>query len=180
MAPFERRRDDGHLVSTDRRRLDLDAVHAALRETYWAPGIPRDVLDAAIAHSIPFGLYTPAGEQAGFCRVLTDTALFAYLADVIVFDAHRGRGLGTFLVASALEHPDVQGLRRFHLGTVDAHGLYERFGFVTDAQAGVQMDRITPTEDLWPAARLRLTAPAAGPARRSSSARPRTGGRRRR
>ncbi len=69
---------------------------------------------------------------------------------MIVFDAHRGRGLGTFLVASALEHPDVQSLRRFHLATADAHGLYERFGFVTDAQPGVHMDRIVAPEDLWP------------------------------
>lgn len=150
MAAFERRRDDGHLVSTDRERLDVDVVHAALHASYWAAGIPRATLEAAIAHSIPFGLYTPAGDQAGFCRILTDTAVFAYLADVIVLDAHRGRGLGTFLVASALDHPDVRSLRRFHLATVDAHGLYERFGFVTDAQAGVQMDRITLPTELWP------------------------------
>ncbi len=150
MATFERRRDDGHVVSTDPARLDMDAVHAALQSTSWAAGIPRATLEAAIAHSIPFGLYTPAGDQAGFCRILTDTAVFAYLADVIVLDAHRGRGLGTFLVASALDHPDVRSLRRFHLATVDAHGLYERFGFVTDAQAGVQMDRITLPTELWP------------------------------
>ncbi len=151
-AEFERRRDDGHVVSTDRARLDLDVVHAALRESYWAAGIPRAVMEAAIAHSIPFGLYTPDGSQAGFCRVLTDTALFAYLADVIVLDEHRGRGLGLFLVQSALEHPAVQTVRRFHLGTADAHSLYERFGFVTDAQLGIQMDRITPIEELWPPA----------------------------
>ncbi len=149
MGVFERRREDGHLVSTDRELLDVDAVHAALRESYWAVGIPRSVLDAAIANSIPFGLYAPSGGQVGFCRILTDTAVFGYLADVIVFDGQRGAGLGTFLVASALEHPDVQSLRRMHLGTVDAHGLYERFGFVTDAQAGVQMDRITPPQELW-------------------------------
>lgn len=151
MGSFERRRDDGHRVSTDRALLDLDRVHAALRESYWSTGIPRPALEAAIDHSIPFGLYTPAGEQAGFCRIVTDTTVFAYLADVIVFDGHRGAGLGTFLVASALEHPDVQSLRRFHLATMDAHGLYERFGFVTDAQPGVHMDRIVDPQDLWPA-----------------------------
>lgn len=150
MAAFERRRDDGHIVRADPALLDLDAVHAALRDAYWSTGIPREVLEAAIAHSIPFGVYTPAGEQAGFCRIVTDTAVFAYLADVIVFDGHRGRGLGTFLVASALEHPDVQGLRRFHLATDDAHTLYERFGFVTDAQPGVHMDRVRTPAELWP------------------------------
>jgi GNAT superfamily N-acetyltransferase len=150
MGAFERRRDDGHLVSADPGRLDREAVHAALRESYWSTGIPRDALDAAIDHSIPFGLYAPEGEQAGFCRIVTDTTVFGYLADVIVFEGHRGRGLGTFLVASALEHPDVQSLRRFHLATADAHGLYERFGFVTDAQPGVHMDRIVAPADLWP------------------------------
>ncbi len=150
MSAFERRSPDGYRVSTDPALLDLDAIHAELREAYWSIGIPRDVMEAAIAHSIPFGLYAPDGAQAGFCRVLTDTALFAYLADVIVLEEHRGRGLGVFLVECALAHPDVQGLRRFHLGTVDAHSLYERFGFVTDAQEGVQMDRITPIEQLWP------------------------------
>jgi len=149
-AAFERRRDDGYVVSTDRTRLDLDTLHAQLRESYWSAGIPRAVMEASIAHSIPFGLYAPGGEQAGFCRVLTDTALFAYLADVIVWGEHRGRGLGVFLVECALDHPDVQGIRRFHLGTNDAHGLYERFGFVTDAQEGIQMDLITPIEQLWP------------------------------
>lgn len=150
MAAFERRRDDGHLVSTDPALLDVDVVHAALRASYWATGIPRATLEAAIAHSVPFGLYAPEGEQAGFCRVVTDTAVFGYLADVIVLEAYRGRGLGTFLVASALEHPDLQSLRRFHLATEDAHGLYERFGFVTDAQPGVHMDRVVTPEDLWP------------------------------
>ena len=149
-AAFERRRDDGYVVSTDRTLLDLDAIHAVLHASYWSAGIPRTVMEAAIDHSIPFGLYAPDGAQAGFCRVLTDTALFAYLADVIVMDGHQGRGLGVFLVECALAHPDVQGLRRFHLGTADAHSLYERFGFVTDAQDGIQMDRITPIEELWP------------------------------
>ena len=151
-APFERATGDGYRVSTDRSLLDLDAIHAVLRESYWSAGIPRAVMEASIAHSIPFGLYAPDSAQAGFCRVLTDTALFAYLADVIVMDGHQGRGLGVFLVECALAHPDVQGVRRFHLGTLDAHGLYERFGFVTDAQEGIQMDRITAVEDLWPRA----------------------------
>jgi GNAT superfamily N-acetyltransferase len=148
-APFERSTGDGYRVSTDRSLLDLDAIHAVLRDSYWSAGIPRAVMEASIAHSIPFGLYAPDGSQAGFCRVLTDTALFAYLADVIVMAGHQGRGLGVFLVECALAHPDVQGVRRFHLGTLDAHGLYERFGFVTDAQEGIQMDRIIPVADLW-------------------------------
>ena len=150
MSAFERRSPDGYRVSTDPALLDLDAIHAELRESYWSTGIPREVMEASIDHSIPFGLYAPDGSQAGFCRVLTDTALFAYLADVIVLEPHRGRGLGVFLVECALAHPGVQGIRRFHLGTADAHSLYERFGFVTDAQEGIQMDLITPVEQLWP------------------------------
>jgi GNAT superfamily N-acetyltransferase len=83
----------------------------------------------AIDHSLPFGLYTVGGAQAGFARVVTDTARFAWLADVFVLPEHRGRGLGVWLVATVLSHPDVDGLRVV-LGTSDAHTLYERFGFV--------------------------------------------------
>lgn len=131
---------DGYEISTDPSRLDLDAIHAFLRTAYWSPGVERAVVERAIAHSIPFGLYAPDGAQAGFARVVTDRATFAYLADVFVLPAHRGHGLGGWLVETVLAHPDVQGVRRFHLATADAHGLYARFGFVPSDPARM-MDR---------------------------------------
>src|ERR671923_1044617 len=122
------RRGD-YLISTDRSRLDLDVIHTYLsEEAYWSPGVPRDVVERSIERSLNFGLYR-GDEQAGFARVVTDYATFAWLADVFVLDEHRGRGLGRWLVETALSHPDLQGLRRWILATGDAHGLYARFGF---------------------------------------------------
>jgi GNAT superfamily N-acetyltransferase len=115
-------------VSTDRRRLDLPAVHRFLATSYWAAGLPMDVLVRAVADSLCFGLYRGT-EQVGFARVVTDRATFAYLCDVYVLEAHRGRGLGRWLMQAVVDHPDLQGLRRFMLVTRDAHGLYERAGF---------------------------------------------------
>jgi len=120
---------DGYEISTDPARLDREAIHAFLRTAYWSPGVEREVVDRGIDGSIPFGLYAPGGEQAGFARAVTDGATFAWIADVFVLESHRGRGLGVWLVQTVLAHPGVSGARRVMLGTADAHGLYERFGF---------------------------------------------------
>ena len=122
------RRDDCE-VSDDLARLDRAAIHAFLAErSYWSKGIPRATLDRAIDHSLCFGLYRDA-RQAGFARVVTDRATYAYLCDVYVDEAHRGAGLGTFLIECVVAHPALQGLRRFCLMTRDAHDLYSRYGF---------------------------------------------------
>ena len=120
-------------VSTDRARLDVDWIHASLRETYWAKGVPRDVVERSLANSLVFGAYDGA-RQVGVARVITDRATFAYLADVFVEPAYRGRGVGAAIVRAIRAHPELQGLRRWLLATADAHGLYEKFGFtrVTD------------------------------------------------
>lgn len=131
----------GYEISTDPARLDLDVIHGFLRETYWAKDTTRATVERSIANSIPFGLYAPDGAQAGFARVVTDRAVFAYLGDVFVLPEHRGRGLGVWLVETVLAHPDLQGLRRFHLATADAHGLYARFGFRPSDPARM-MDRV--------------------------------------
>jgi GNAT superfamily N-acetyltransferase len=127
MFSMEARRE-GYVISTDRDRLDRDAIWDFLRTTYWAAGVPRDVVERSIEHSLAFGLYAPDGEQAGFARVVTDRARFAWLADVFVLPPHRGRGLGFWLVEAVLAHRELVGLS-FVLATADAHGLYERFGF---------------------------------------------------
>ena len=117
-------------ISTDRARIDLDAVHLFLSESaYWALGVRRQAVVRSIDASLCFGLYAPAGAQAGFARVITDTVSHAYLADVFVLPEHRGRGLGVWLVQTALAHPDVEHVDRVLLGTRDAHSLYARFGF---------------------------------------------------
>ena len=136
------RREDGYEVSTDPARLDLDVIHGFLVTAYWCAGIARDTVERAIAGSIPFGLYAPDGAQAGFARVVTDRATFAYLGDVFVLEEHRGRGLGVWLIDRVVAHPDLQGLRRFHLATADAHGLYARFGFLPHPEPGRLLDRL--------------------------------------
>ena len=137
------REHDGYTLSTDPGELDLGLIHEYLsRESYWAPGIPRDVVERALDNSICFGVYF-GGEQVAFARAVTDRATFAYLADVFVVAAHRGRGLGVWLVSCVLEHPDLQGLRQFILGTADAHELYERFGWrpLSDPQRFMTIER---------------------------------------
>jgi GNAT superfamily N-acetyltransferase len=141
---------DGYTISDDPARVDVDAVHRYLsEESYWAPGIPRDVVERSIAGSLPFGLYAPDGSLAGFARAVTDRAVFAYVADVFVLDAHRGRGLGVWLMEVMVGHPDLQGLRRWVLYTEDAHGLYERFGFGPDRTPNRYMERTRDPEDIY-------------------------------
>lgn len=122
-------------ISTDPQRLDLDAVHRYLaEESYWARGIPRPTLERAVANSLVFGVYASDGRQAGFARVVTDKATFAWLCDVFVLPEFRGQGLSKQLMTAVWSHPDLQGLRRHLLATLDAHGLYRQFGF-TDLAA---------------------------------------------
>jgi GNAT superfamily N-acetyltransferase len=122
-------RPDGYVVSTDRALLDFDVIHGYLARSYWSPGVERERVERAARNSLCYGLYAPDGGQAGYARVITDRATFAYLADVFVLEAHRGQGRGVFLAECAVMDPDLQDLRRFMLFTRDAHGLYERFGF---------------------------------------------------
>lgn len=115
-------------ISTERSRLDLALIHDYLGSSYWAQGIPRAVVERSIQHSLCFGAYLD-GRQTGFARVVTDYSTFAYVADVFVVPEHRGRGISKLLLRAILEHPELQGLRRFLLATHDAHGLYAQFGF---------------------------------------------------
>lgn len=115
-------------ITNDRSRLDIDAIHAFLAQSYWSPGIPKAVVERAIANSVCFGVFH-AGRQVGFARVVTDKATFAYLADVYILEAHRGKGLAGRIMAAVKRHPDLQGLRRMLLATRDAHGLYAKYGF---------------------------------------------------
>lgn len=125
---FERRRA-AFAITTDRARFDVSAIHAFLcGEAYWSLGIPRGVVEKAIEGSLCFGLLEGSA-QIGFARAVTDGATFAWICDVYVLEAYRGKGLALWLVRSALEHPDLQGLRRIVLATRDAHGLYRRAGF---------------------------------------------------
>jgi ribosomal protein S18 acetylase RimI-like enzyme len=133
-TPVEWRRGDV-VLSTDRTRLDVDAVYAMLRATYWAASLDRVALDRAIENSLCVGVYL--GDQiVAFARAVTDLSTYAYLTDVIVADGHRGRGYGSWMVELFLDHPDLQGLRRIALLTRDAQRLYEPFGFTAGVSGG--------------------------------------------
>ncbi len=121
-------------IDTDKARLDLELIHGFLVRSHWAKGIPFDVLKKAIENSMAFGIYRD-GRQIGFARVVTDHATFAYLADVFVVEEERNCGLGRYLVDTILAHPELQGMRRWLLGTRDAQSLYRRCGF-TDPPDG--------------------------------------------
>jgi GNAT superfamily N-acetyltransferase len=117
-----------YTISTEKEKLDRGAIHEFLRRSYWAGGIPREIVDRSIENSLCFGLYE--GERfVGFARVISDNATFGYLSDVFVLESHRGRGLATWFMETILAHPDLQGIRRWMLATRDAHGLYRKVGF---------------------------------------------------
>jgi GNAT superfamily N-acetyltransferase len=123
---------DSFTISTDTVRIDRALVHRFLTDSYWARGIPREIVDRSIDNALCFGIYE--GEsQVGFARVISDFATFAYLADVFVVESHRGRGLARWMASVIVSHPRLQGLRRWMLVTRDAHGLYRNVGFADPA-----------------------------------------------
>ncbi len=136
---------DSFTVSTDRDRLDVEGVLAFLvHESAWARWMTREVLERAIAHSLCFGMYAENGRQIGFARVISDFATYAYLNDVYVVAAYRGQGLGNWLLSCILEHPDLQGLKRFSLTTIDKQDFYNRFGFAPLHFPDRHMEKLPP------------------------------------
>ena len=117
------------LFSTDKTKLDVGYIHYFLsKESYWAKNIPIDIVNKSIEGSLCFGVYKN-NKQVGFARVITDYATFGYLADVFIDKEYRGQGVSKELMKFIMEQDVIKKLRRFMLATLDAHGLYEKFGF---------------------------------------------------
>lgn len=135
-------------IDDDPGRLDLDVVHGFVAGSYWAEGVPRDVVERSVANSLGLGLYH-GGSQVGFTRAVTDRATFAWVCDVFVLPRHRGRGLGHWMIETLLEHPDLAGLRRFMLATADAHQVYADRGFTPLADPGRYMEIRRSPRDLY-------------------------------
>lgn len=151
--PIEWHRDP-YTLSTDRDRLDFDCVHRFLsEESYWARDVPRDFVARSIEGAIPLGIYR-AGEQVGFARIITDCTRLAYLMDVFIDRGHRGQGLGTWLAQSIQSHPDLVGVTRWLLSTVDAHAVYERAGWAPIAHPEWLMEITRPMPSAGPASAL--------------------------
>lgn len=132
-----------YTITTNRRDLDINAIHEFLTRSYWSPGVPIDIVERAIANSLCFGLFH-GKVQVGFARVITDKATFGYLSDVYVLNSHRGKGLSKWLLEVIRDHEHLQGLRRFMLATRDAHGLYAQFGFKALADPSRMMEIVDP------------------------------------
>ncbi len=123
---------------------DIDTLHALLAQTYWSPGIPRETVARACAHSLCAIARDANGVLVGFARAITDHATFAWVCDVIVCEGHRGEGLGRDLVRKLRDHPDCAHLRRWMLGTRDAHGVYTALGFAPVAAPARLMEILNP------------------------------------
>jgi ribosomal protein S18 acetylase RimI-like enzyme len=130
----------GLVVTTDRRAIDLDQAHALLATTWWARTMSRKLFERAIRGSIIFAV-SEGDRIVGLARVVTDLATYGYLTDVVVSEADRGRGIGSFLVECIVAHPELQGFRRLALLTQDAQDLYRRFGFEEGSAGAIYMER---------------------------------------
>ena len=130
-------------LSDDPARLDVARVHGWLASSYWSPGIERALVERAIAGSNCLGAYD-GDEQVGFARAITDHATFAWIADVWIDEAARGRGLGRRMVGWFLDHPGFAGIRRVALVTADAHGVYDALGFQAPLRPERYMERLAP------------------------------------
>ena len=133
-----------YTLSDDPARRDSRAIHAYLRRSYWAEAIPLDVLERALVGSLCIGAYYRSGAQVGLVRLISDYATYCYVCDVYVLEEHRGQGLSKAMMTMAVEHPRLQGLRRWSLVTNDAHGLYAQVGFVPLKNPERYMERPDP------------------------------------
>jgi GNAT superfamily N-acetyltransferase len=139
--PYERRNGD-FVLTTDRTRIDVSTVESFLRGTYWAANRTRERIARTLETSLCFIVLRAVDNRpVAFTRVVSDYADFAWVCDVVVDDAFRGRGIGTWMISCVLEHPDLVGLRRIILATSNAHGLYARYGFKPLENPAIWMER---------------------------------------
>ena len=139
---------DEYEIDDDPGRLDLDVMHVFLSGSYWAEGVPRDVVARSVANSLNLGLYRE-GDQVGLTRAVTDRATFVWVADVFVLPEHRGRGLAHWMIETLIAHPDLAGMRRFMLATADAHRVYADCGFTPLAAPGRFMEIHRSSRELY-------------------------------
>lgn len=138
---------EGFYITNDPSKIEVAVVHEYLsKHSYWAQNIPLKTVQTSIENSFCFAVFYNE-QQIGFARLITDKATFAYLADVFILPPFRGKGLSKWLIKTMQDLPELQGLRRWLLGTKDAHGLYEQLGWTnfTDEQAKRFMQRHNAT-----------------------------------
>jgi GNAT superfamily N-acetyltransferase len=128
-------------ISTDKAKLDVPFIQHFLKDIYWSAGRTIDEVKRTIDASFCFGIYVD-GKQVGFARVVTDYVVFAYLMDVFIDEAHRGKGYSSMLVKAMMEEPELQQVKIWRLATTDAHFLYEKFGFTPLAHPEKMMEKV--------------------------------------
>ena len=139
---FIEHRHGKYLISDDPAHLQIEAVHGYLARSYWSENIPLETLQRAVNGSLCIGAYDPANAQVGFARLISDFATFCYVCDVYVLEEHRRHGLANAMMAMAIHHPKLQGLRRWNLVTRDAHRIYQQFGFGPIKHSDRYMERL--------------------------------------
>ena len=134
---------NGLLLSTDPKRLDLEAICAFLAQAYWADTRSRATIERSLENSLVFAVFD--GErQVAMARVVSDYATVAWLCDVFVHPDYRSRGIGKWLMEAVHSHPDLQGLRRWMLSSRDAQGLYARYGYAPLGNPERWMEKFNP------------------------------------
>ncbi len=128
-------------VSTDKSKLDIPFIQNFLKDVYWAAGRTMEEVQTTIDSSFCFGIYLDE-KQIGFCRVITDYVVFAYVMDVFIDENHRGKGYSSILINAMMTEPKLQEVKIWRLATSDAHFLYEKFGFNSLAHPEKMMEKI--------------------------------------
>lgn len=128
-------------VSTDKSKLNVLFLQNFLKDVYWAAGRTIDEVQTTIDASFCFGIYLN-DQQIGFCRVITDYVVFAYVMDVFIEETHRGKGYSSLLIEAMINEPQLQEIKIWRLATSDAHFLYQKFGFKSLAHPEKMMEKI--------------------------------------
>jgi len=136
-------KNENFTINTNKDKLQLTVIHGYLSRSYWSENIPIEIVEKSIKLSFCFGVYL-FDKQVGFARLITDFCTFAYLADVFILEEYQGKGLSKWLMHEIVNHPDMQGIRRWSLTTADAHGLYQQFGFSALKKPNVYMEMHFP------------------------------------
>ena len=128
-------------VSTDKSKLDILFLQNFLKDVYWAAGRTIEEVQTTVDASFCFGIYLEE-KQIGFCRVITDYVVFAYVMDVFIDEIHRGKGYSSILINAMMTEPQLQQVKIWRLATSDAHFLYQKFGFTSLAHPEKMMEKI--------------------------------------
>ena len=125
---FYEYQNNGFTISTNPDLLDIDMIHAFVSRSYWARGMPKELVIKSIRHSFCFGLYDQ-GIQIGFTRLISDFTTEAKICEIFIIEPYQGRGLGKWLIECVISCPRLQGIRTLSLGTADGHDFYKKVGF---------------------------------------------------